>query len=112
MCPHHLLPFSGTANVCYVPGGKIVGLNRIVMLVDCFTHRLELQERATALITISLMRHLNAKGAACLMESEHTCMTKRGVKREGARVVTTSFLGEFEKDPHLKRILLSSIKND
>lgn len=109
MCPHHLLPYSGEAHVCYVPGKRIVGLNRIVMLVDCFTHRLELQERATTLIAGSLMRYLGARGAACLMESEHTCMTKRGVKREGARVITTSFMGELERDPHLKRILLSSI---
>lgn len=110
MCPHHLLPYNGTAHVAYIPGGRIVGLNRLVMLVDCFAHRLELQERVTEQIAGALMAHLGAQGAACLMESEHACMTQRGVKREGARVVTTSLLGRFETDPRLAGALLAPIK--
>ena len=108
--PHHLLPYRGVAHVAYIPNGKIVGLDRLVKLVDCFAHRLDLQERVTTQIAASLMTYLGARGAACLMDSEQSCMTQRGVKREGARVVTTSLLGEFETSPKLGQAFLSSIK--
>lgn len=109
MCPHHLLPYKGVAHVAYIPNGKIVGFDRIVKLVDCFAHRLELQERVTTQIAASLMQGLGARGTACLLDSEHSCMTQRGVRREGSRVVTTSLLGEFETNTELSQAFFSSI---
>jgi GTP cyclohydrolase I len=58
MCPHHLLPYRGVAHVAYLPAGKLVGFGRLAELVDCFTKRLTLQERATHQIADALCRHL------------------------------------------------------
>lgn len=109
LCEHHMLPFQGTATVAYLPRTKVVGLSKIPRLVHCFARRLQVQERLTEQIAGELFRTLNAVGAACLIESQHTCMMMRGIKSHGS-MVTSSLLGAFKYDPQTRNEFLSLAK--
>lgn len=99
VCAHHLLPFHGVAHVAYRPAGLVTGLSCLGRLVDCFAHRLTLQERIAKEVTEALALHLRAPGAACVLEARHTCMIARGTRQAAARVVASSFAGTFEGGP-------------
>ena len=105
MCPHHLLPYIGTATVAYLPGDKLVGFGRLGDLVRCFTKRLTLQERACNDIVDALMEHLAARGAGCVMKGEHMCLRIPGTKHQAA-VVTASFRGQMQARPELQDRLM------
>lgn len=107
MCPHHLLPSRGVAHVAYVPGGRVVGFGQLARLVDCFAHRLVLQEELAADVALALMEHLGARGAACVLEAEQFCMTVRGERRREARAHAQCFLGRFAREEGLQRRFLS-----
>jgi len=108
MCPHHLLPYRGVAHVAYIPNGRLVGFGRLAELVDCFTRRLTLQERATHQIAESLCQHLAARGAGCVIEAEHMCLAIPGEKHDQSGVVTSAFVGEMRERPDLKARLLGA----
>jgi GTP cyclohydrolase I len=110
LCPHHLLPFQGVAHIGYLPNRKIAPFSGLARLIDCFAHRLEVQETITRQVAEGLVTHLDAKGAAAVLESEQTCMTVRGVKRRGTRIVTTHFSGVFGSQPDLRRDFLRLIE--
>ena len=109
LCPHHLLPFQGVAHIGYIPKRKIAPFSGLARLLDCFSHRLEVQETITRQVAEGLVAHLDAKGAAAVLESEQTCMTVRGVKRRGTRIVTTHFSGVFGSRADLRRDFLRLI---
>jgi GTP cyclohydrolase I len=98
MCEHHLLPFMGKAHVAYLPDGKVVGLSKLARVVEAFARRPQLQERLTTQIADLLMDKLQAKGAAVIIEANHTCMTIRGVKKPGSVMVTSAMRGSFRKN--------------
>jgi GTP cyclohydrolase I len=102
VCVHHLLPFQGTAHVAYVPGERLVGLSKITRAVDALARRLQLQERLTRQVVDALARALRPLGAACAMDAEHLCMTLRGARQRGARVVTFAGTGVFRSRPGLR----------
>lgn len=102
MCPHHLLPYRGVAHVAYLPAGKLVGFGRLGDLVDCYTRRLTLQERATHQIADALQRHLGARGAGCVIEAEQLCLALPGEKHDQSSVVTGAFVGEMKQRADLK----------
>jgi GTP cyclohydrolase I len=102
VCVHHLLPFHGTAHVGYLPGRRIVGLSKIARLVDALARRLQLQERLTRQIVEALGRALRPRGVACRIDAEHLCMTIRGARKRGSRVVTSAYSGLFERRPALR----------
>lgn len=108
MCPHHLLPYRGRAHVLYLPDRKLVGFGRIAELVDCFTKRLTLQERATHQIASALCEHLGARGAGCVLEAEQLCLIVPREQHGGSRVVTTSFLGELRERADLRARLMAA----
>jgi GTP cyclohydrolase I len=95
MCEHHLVPFTGVAHVGYIPAesGKITGLSKLARLVDIYAKRPQVQERLTTQIADALMRILEARGAIVVIEAEHLCMTMRGVKKAGARTITSAVRG-------------------
>jgi GTP cyclohydrolase IA len=107
VCPHHLLPSRGLAHVAYLPGGKVVGFGQIVRLVDALAHRLVLQEDLARGIADALVRHLGARGAACLLEAEQLCMTVRGEKRPRARAHAEAFAGAMARDGASRRRFLA-----
>ena len=90
MCPHHLMPASGTASVAFAPKRTMVGIGAIVRLVDAFAHRLILQEEIGERVVSELMAALEPEWAGCRLSLVHTCMTARGERRHGARVETLS----------------------
>lgn len=88
-CEHHLLPFSGTAEVVYQPGPDgVVGLSKIPRLVDAYARRLQVQERMTVEIVRALIEHGGATWAQVKIEAAHTCACARGVRARGSRMVT------------------------
>ncbi len=107
VCVHHLLPFHGRAHVAYLPSGRLVGLSKITRAIDALSRRLQLQERLTRQIVESLDRALRPAGAACRIEAEHLCMTIRGARKRGTRVVTSAYTGAFLRRPSLRGEFLS-----
>ena len=97
-CEHHLLPFTGVAHIGYLPDKRIIGLSKLARLLDVFARRLQVQERLTSQITQALMEHLRPRGAGCIIEASHTCMSCRGVKKQQATMVTSSLVGAFRED--------------
>ena len=102
LCEHHMLPFYGKVHVAYVPDGTVVGLSKIARTVEVFARRLQLQEQLTGQIADALMEHMQAKGAIVMIETEHMCMTMRGIKKPGSQTVTLARRGVFETDPALE----------
>lgn len=94
-CEHHMLPFQGRAHVAYLPKERVVGLSKLARLVDCYARRLQIQERMTREIASALMTHLQPEGCGVVIEASHGCMVCRGVKKEGATMVTSALEGEF-----------------
>ncbi|GAA1867671.1 GTP cyclohydrolase I FolE [Paeniglutamicibacter psychrophenolicus] len=98
-CEHHLVPFHGTAHVGYIPGpeGKVTGLSKLARLVEVFAKRPQVQERLTTQIVEALMEHLNPRGAMVVIECEHMCMSMRGVRKPGAKTVTSAVRGQLRE---------------
>ncbi|GAA2430686.1 GTP cyclohydrolase I FolE [Streptomyces macrosporus] len=96
-CEHHLLPFHGVAHVGYIPSetGKITGLSKLARLVEVFARRPQVQERLTTQIADSLMRILEPRGVIVVIECEHMCMTVRGVRKPGAKTITSAVRGQL-----------------
>jgi GTP cyclohydrolase I len=99
MCEHHLVPFTGVAHVGYIPNenGKITGLSKLARLVDVFAKRPQVQERLTTQIADSLVKILEPRGVIVVIEAEHLCMTMRGVRKAGARTITSAVRGQMHK---------------
>ena len=97
MCEHHLVPFTGSAHIGYIPGedGRITGLSKLARLVDVYAKRPQVQERLTTQVADSLMEILEARGAIVVIEAEHLCMTMRGVRKAGARTITSAVRGSM-----------------
>lgn len=95
MCEHHLVPFHGVAHVGYIPAaeGKITGLSKLARLVDVYARRPQVQERLTTQVAEALMEILEPQGVIVVMEAEHLCMTMRGVRKAGARTITSAVRG-------------------
>ncbi|MBN2378167.1 MAG: GTP cyclohydrolase I FolE [Sedimentisphaerales bacterium] len=107
MCEHHLLPFMGQAHVGYLPRGKVVGISKLARIVASFARRPQVQERLTTQIAEFLMNEIDARGVAVVMEATHTCMTIRGVKKPGSKMVTSAMLGVFRKDARSRGEVMS-----
>lgn len=110
LCEHHMLPFTGTATVAYIPNGRVVGLSKIPRIVEAFSHRLQVQERLTRQITTALDEHLGTQGSACLITSGHACMGHRGVKKPNAKMTTSSLTGIFKADSETRNEFLMLAK--
>jgi GTP cyclohydrolase I len=95
LCEHHLAPFIGVAHVGYIPSedGRITGLSKLARLVDVYSRRPQVQERLTTQVADSLMHILRPRGVIAVFECEHLCMTMRGVRKPGARTVTSAMRG-------------------
>jgi len=96
LCEHHLLPFYGKVHIGYIPSRAVVGISKLVRLVDCFSKRLQLQERMTKQIVDAINENLHPYGVAVVVQARHLCMQMRGV-RSGAEIVTSELRGQFER---------------
>ena len=98
MCEHHLVPFHGQAHVGYMPRGRVTGLSKLARLVDGFARRPQMQERLTAQVADSLCERLDPLGVIVVIEAEHLCMSMRGVRKPGAKTVTSAVRGVMESN--------------
>lgn len=111
LCEHHLLPFYGKAHVAYIPKkDRILGVSKLIRVVELYSKRLQLQERLTKQIADTMMDVAKPYGAMVVIECEHLCMTMRGVKKPGAKMVTSAMRGIFLKDARTRSEALSLIK--
>ncbi|AMW12056.1 GTP cyclohydrolase I FolE [Streptomyces sp. A244] len=109
-CEHHLVPFVGVAHVGYIPSveGKITGLSKLARLVDVYARRPQVQERLTTQIADSLMEILEPRGVIVVVECEHMCMSMRGVRKVGAKTITSAVRGQL-RDPATRNEAMSLI---
>ena len=109
-CEHHLVPFHGVAHVGYIPShdGKVTGLSKLARLVDMFARRPQVQERLTTQIVEALVTHLKPRGAIVVVECEHLCMSMRGIRKPGAKTVTSAVRGQLH-DPATRAEAMSLI---
>lgn len=106
VCVHHLLPFTGVAHIAYLPGRRLAGLSKIGRVVETLARRLQIQERLTAEIRDVLTEVLEPRGVLAILDAEHSCMTLRGVRKEGSRLVTLAASGSYESDAALRAEIL------
>ncbi len=108
LCEHHMIPFYGKAHVAYIPNGYITGLSKIARVVDCYSHRLQVQERMTLQIREAIQQALKPLGVMVVVEAQHMCMQMRGVEKQGSITTTSDFTGAFNqaktRDEFLKLI--------
>lgn len=97
-CEHHMVPIIGKAHVAYLPDGKVVGLSKIVRVVDIFARRLQTQEAMTAQIAGVMQDVLQPRGVAVMLEAEHMCMAMRGIRKSGSTTLTSTFTGVYKHD--------------
>ena len=95
MCEHHMLPFFGKCHIGYIARNKVYGVSKLARLVDCFSRRLQVQERLTQQIAASLMPPISAEGVGVVIEAQHLCMMMRGVQKQNSKMVTSAMLGSF-----------------
>lgn len=111
MCEHHLLPFSGVAHVAYIPqGNRVTGISKLARVVNIEARRPQVQERLTTDIAESIMKALKPKGVLAIIEAEHLCMTMRGIKKPGTKVLTSVVRGIFRENPATRAEVMALIK--
>jgi GTP cyclohydrolase IA len=108
-CEHHLVPFFGFAHVGYIPNekGQITGLSKLARLVDVYARRPQVQERMTSQIADALMTVLEPRGVLVVIEAEHLCMSMRGVRKPGAKTVTSAVRGSVRDSDRTRAEALS-----
>ena len=102
-CEHHLTPFEGSAHLAYLPYKKVVGLSRLVRVVETCARRLQTQEALTEQIIQSINTGLAPRGCALFIEAEHQCMSFRGIRQSGIKTLTSKYCGEFDTDAALRQ---------
>ncbi len=111
LCEHHLLPFQGNAHVGYIPNQHIVGLSKIPRIVQMFSKRLQLQERLTRQIALSIEEMLGPAGVGVVIEARHMCLEMRGAKAKGSAMMTSYYLGKFKDCPLTRSEFLQMIRS-
>ena len=108
-CEHHFFPFFGHCSIGYIPNGKVIGVSKLARLLDCFSKRMQIQERMTSQIADFLMDELGAKGVYVICEGVHFCMTSRGVKKQDASMITSAIRGVFKDSAEARNEFLHLI---
>ena len=108
-CEHHMAPILGRVHIAYLPRNRVVGISKLIRLVDAYAKRLQVQEKFTAEIASCLDSVLRPYGVAVVVEGTHECMTTRGVRRTDVTMVTSRMLGVFRDQPQTRAEFLSAI---
>ncbi len=111
-CEHHLAPFFGRAVIGYLPNGKIVGLSKLTRLMECFSKRLQVQERLTMQVANALMDVLEPRAVGVMVRCRHLCMESRGIKTAGEETVTSAMLGELQHNLAMRTEFLDLARED
>ncbi|ADH99642.1 GTP cyclohydrolase I FolE [Salisediminibacterium selenitireducens] len=112
VCEHHLVPFFGKVHIGYIPkGGQVTGLSKMARAVEAVTKRPQLQERITSTLADSIVETLTPLGVIVIVEAEHMCMTMRGVRKPGAKTVTSAVRGAFQKSEAARAEVMALIRD-
>ncbi len=110
LCEHHLLPFFGKCHVGYLPTSKVIGLSKVIRLVELFSRRLQVQERLTQQIAHTIQEQANPQGVGVIIEAQHLCMMMRGVEKQDVKVTTSTLLGKFRQDQRSRMEFLNLVR--
>lgn len=110
MCEHHFLPFHGLAHVGYIPRRRLVGISKLARVVEILARRPQLQERLTGQIADTIVDALGPRGVGVVIEAEHLCMTMRGIRKPGSRLVTSANRGIFRTRPDTRAEFFSILE--
>ncbi len=110
-CEHHMLPFYGNAHIAYIPNGMLIGISKIIRILEMYSRRLQIQERLGEQITKALETYLHPHGVACVLEAQHFCMTARGVEKQRTIMVTSSLTGSFKTSIETRNEFLKMIRS-
>ena len=110
LCEHHLLPFFGKCHVGYLPTSKVIGLSKVIRLVELFARRLQVQERLTQQIAHTIQEQANPQGVGVIIEAQHLCMMMRGVEKQNVKVTTSTLLGKFRQDQRSRMEFLNLVR--
>jgi GTP cyclohydrolase I len=110
-CEHHMLPFLGRAHIGYLPNDRVVGISKLARVVQGFARRLQIQEKLTAQIADAIQEILKPRGVGVVIESEHSCMTMRGVNTPGSRLTTSRLTGVVRDDPRTRQEFLEFVRD-
>ena len=110
-CEHHLAPIIGQAHIAYLPNRRVVGISKLVRLVEVYAKRLQIQEKMTSQIAQTINEVMQPRGVGVVIEASHECMTTRGVHKTGLTMVTSEMIGALRDDPSTRREFLAVIGN-
>jgi GTP cyclohydrolase IA len=106
-CEHHMAPITGTASIAYLPKDRVVGISKLVRVLNGYAHRLQVQERLTAQVAQSIWDNLKPQGVAVVINAQHGCMTGRGVRTHGVGMTTSRMMGCFLEDQSSRKEILA-----
>ena len=109
-CEHHMVTIIGKAHIVYLPGSRVVGISKLVRVIEIYAKRPQIQEKLTAQVANTLNEVLQPRSVAVVIEAAHQCMTTRGVKKSGVTMVTYRMLGAFRNNTDLRNDFLSMIR--
>ena len=110
-CEHHIVPILGKAHIAYLPYGRVVGISKLIRVVEVFAKRMQIQEKLTAQIAEAIQNALQPAGVGVVIEGAHQCMTTRGVRNPGVSTVTSRMLGAFRENPEIRTEFLAVVGN-
>ncbi|MBV8877726.1 MAG: GTP cyclohydrolase I FolE [Gammaproteobacteria bacterium] len=108
-CEHHMAPIIGRVHIGYLPADKVVGISKLVRVVDGYARRFQVQENLTAQIADCITQVLRPRGVGVVVDAVHECMTTRGVHKRGVSMVTSRMTGTFRSDARTRTEFLSFI---
>lgn len=111
LCEHHILPFHGHAAIGYIPNKRILGISKLVRILDKYSRGLQIQEHLTIQVAEEVEKLTQPKGVMVVLQAEHMCMSMRGVEVQGSKTITSCIKGVFQKiEP--RQEFLGLIKQD
>ena len=110
ICEHHFLPFYGCAHIGYIPNGRVVGASKLARALDILARRPQIQERLTNQLVDVVYATIRPEGVVAVLRAEHMCMSLRGVKKPGAKIVTSASRGEFRTQPATRQEFLTLLR--
>ncbi len=111
MCEHHMLPFFGKMHVAYLPKTRVIGLSKIPRIVDAFARRLQIQERLTQEVALTIQQTIDPLGVGVICEARHFCMMMRGVEKQHSGAMTSAMLGIFRSQKKTRDEFLALVNH-
>jgi GTP cyclohydrolase I len=108
-CEHHIAPIIGRVHIGYLPRNRVIGISKLIRLIEVYARRLQVQEKMTAEIAACLDTGLKPHGVAVVIEGTHECMTTRGVQKPEVSMVTSRMLGVFRENQATREEFLAAI---